>query len=195
MAEATWVTPQVALSEAITAAKLGQMALARRILNEIVAKEPKNERAWLWIAGLAEDRTTAYAALNGSSTSTPGTSKQSTHWPCRDFRRARRKPTEAAAESISGGQSAPPEVAAPAAVSEPSTPTGNTGPAPVHDGGGLSVEKVPDLQGDCGCWGFGGLRGQQRGERRAAARCRQKVRTEAEAGRHVDTASIWLFST
>jgi len=55
MAEATWVTPQVALSEAITAAKLGQMALARRILNEIVAKEPKNERAWLWIAGLAED--------------------------------------------------------------------------------------------------------------------------------------------
>jgi len=60
MAEATWVTPQVALSEAITAAKLGQMALARRILNEIVAKEPKNERAWLWIAGLAEDRTTAY---------------------------------------------------------------------------------------------------------------------------------------
>ena len=64
MAEATWVTPQVALSEAIAAAKLGQLALARRILNEIVAKEPNNERAWLWIAGLAEDRQTAYSALN-----------------------------------------------------------------------------------------------------------------------------------
>lgn len=64
MAEATWVTPQVALSEAITAAKLGQLALARRLLNEIVAKDPKNERAWLWVAGLAENKDSAYAALN-----------------------------------------------------------------------------------------------------------------------------------
>ncbi|HNY41185.1 MAG TPA: response regulator [Bryobacteraceae bacterium] len=64
MAEATWVTPQVALSEAITAAKLGQLALARRLLNEIVAREPKNERAWLWVAGLAENKESAYDALN-----------------------------------------------------------------------------------------------------------------------------------
>jgi twitching motility two-component system response regulator PilG len=64
MAEATWVTPQVALSEAITAAKLGQLALARRLLNEIVAREPKNERAWLWVAGLAENKDSAYTALN-----------------------------------------------------------------------------------------------------------------------------------
>jgi len=64
MAEATWVTPQVALSEAITAAKLGQLALARRLLSEIVAKDPKNERAWLWVAGLAENKDSAYAALN-----------------------------------------------------------------------------------------------------------------------------------
>ena len=64
MAEATWVSPQVALSEAITAAKLGQLALARKLLGEIVAKDPKNERAWLWVAGLAEDRKTAYEALN-----------------------------------------------------------------------------------------------------------------------------------
>lgn len=64
MTEAAWVSPQVALSEAITAAKLGQLALARRLLNEIVAKDPKNERAWLWVAGLAEDRQAAYDALN-----------------------------------------------------------------------------------------------------------------------------------
>lgn len=64
MSEATWVNPQVALSEAITAAKLGQLTLARRILCEIVAKEPKNERAWLWVAGLAESRDVAYDALN-----------------------------------------------------------------------------------------------------------------------------------
>jgi twitching motility two-component system response regulator PilG len=64
MAEATWVSPQVALSEAITAAKLGQLALARKLLGEIVAKDPKNERAWLWVAGLAEDRQVAYEALN-----------------------------------------------------------------------------------------------------------------------------------
>lgn len=64
MAEATWVSPQVALSEAITAAKLGQLALARKLLGEIVAKDPKNERAWLWVAGLAEDRQAAYEALN-----------------------------------------------------------------------------------------------------------------------------------
>jgi twitching motility two-component system response regulator PilG len=64
MAEATWVSPQVAFSEAIAAAKLGQLALARRLLNDIVAREPKNERAWLWVAGLAEDKAAAQEALN-----------------------------------------------------------------------------------------------------------------------------------
>lgn len=63
MTEATWASPQVALSEAITAAKLGQLALARKLLNEIVATDPNNERAWLWVAGLAEDRQAAYEAL------------------------------------------------------------------------------------------------------------------------------------
>lgn len=64
MAEATWVTPQLALSEAITAAKLGQLALARKLLADLVAREPKSEQAWLWVAALTEDRNVAYEALN-----------------------------------------------------------------------------------------------------------------------------------
>jgi twitching motility two-component system response regulator PilG len=64
MAEATWVTPQLALSEAITAAKLGQLALARKLLSDLVAREPKSEQAWLWVAALTEDRNVAYEALN-----------------------------------------------------------------------------------------------------------------------------------
>ncbi len=64
MAEATWVTPQLALSEAITAAKLGQLALARKLLADLVAREPKCENAWLWVAALTEDRQVAYDALN-----------------------------------------------------------------------------------------------------------------------------------
>ncbi len=132
MAEATWVTPQVALSEAITAAKLGQMALARRILNEIVAKEPKNERAWLWIAGLAEDRSTAYAALNRVLDINPRNQQAINALALSRLQESAAKTNlRPAAESISGGQSAPPEVAAPAAVSEPSTPTGNTWSCPL----------------------------------------------------------------
>ena len=64
MAEATWVSPQLALSEAITAAKLGQLALARQLLSDLVAREPKSEQAWLWVAALTEDRGVAFAALN-----------------------------------------------------------------------------------------------------------------------------------
>ncbi|HEY3443275.1 MAG TPA: response regulator [Paludibaculum sp.] len=64
MAEATWVTPQLALSEAITAAKLGQLALARKLLADLVSREPKSEQAWLWVAALTEDRNVAYEALN-----------------------------------------------------------------------------------------------------------------------------------
>ena len=38
MADAAWVKPQVALAEAITAARLGQRQLARKLLAEIVAR-------------------------------------------------------------------------------------------------------------------------------------------------------------
>ncbi len=64
MANATWVNPQVALAEAVTAAKLGQRNLARKLLNEITEKDPRNESAWLWIAALSEDRNLAFEALS-----------------------------------------------------------------------------------------------------------------------------------
>ena len=64
MAEATWVTPQLALSEAITAAKLGQLTLARKLLADLVTRDPKSEQGWLWVAALTEDRAVAYEALN-----------------------------------------------------------------------------------------------------------------------------------
>lgn len=64
MADAAWVKPQVALAEAITAAKLGQLALARRLLAELVERDPNNENAWLWIAALSEDKQQAMAALD-----------------------------------------------------------------------------------------------------------------------------------
>ena len=54
MAEAAWVKPQIALAEAITAAKLGQRQLARKLLAELVERDPNNESAWLWIAALSE---------------------------------------------------------------------------------------------------------------------------------------------
>ena len=63
MANATWVNPQVALAEAVAAAKLGQRNLARKLLHEIVEKDTSNESAWLWIAALSEDRDLAFDAL------------------------------------------------------------------------------------------------------------------------------------
>jgi twitching motility two-component system response regulator PilG len=63
MTDAAWVKPQVALAEAITAAKLGQHQLARQILAELVERDPRNESAWLWVAALSEDKQQAMAAL------------------------------------------------------------------------------------------------------------------------------------
>ncbi len=132
MAEATWVTPQVALSEAITAAKLGQMALARRILNEIVAKEPKNERAWLWVAGLAEDRPTAYAALNRVLDINPRNQQAINALALSRLQEsAAQSNLRPAAGHVQGGQGAQPPVAAPVPVPAASEPGGNTWSCPL----------------------------------------------------------------
>lgn len=64
MAEAAWVKPQVALAEAITAARLGQRQLARKLLADLVERDPRNESAWLWIAALSEDKQQAMDALS-----------------------------------------------------------------------------------------------------------------------------------
>lgn len=63
MTDAAWVKPQVALAEAITAAKLGQRQLARQILADLVERDPRNESAWLWVAALSEDKQQAMEAL------------------------------------------------------------------------------------------------------------------------------------
>ena len=42
------------LPEAIEYAKSGNIAKARQLLNEVVEREPNNELAWLWMAGLVE---------------------------------------------------------------------------------------------------------------------------------------------
>ncbi len=132
MAEATWVTPQVALSEAITAAKLGQMALARRLLNEIVAKEPENERAWLWIAGLAEDRQTAYAALNRVLDINPRNQQAINALSLARLQEsAAQSNLRPAAGTVRGGNGAQPEAAATAAVPRTATHTENTWSCPL----------------------------------------------------------------
>lgn len=63
MTDAAWVKPQVALAEAITAAKLGQRQLARQILADLIERDPRNESAWLWVAALSEDKQQAMEAL------------------------------------------------------------------------------------------------------------------------------------
>lgn len=63
MTDAAWVKPQVALAEAITAAKLGQRQLARQILAGLIERDPRNESAWLWVAALSEDKQQAMEAL------------------------------------------------------------------------------------------------------------------------------------
>jgi twitching motility two-component system response regulator PilG len=63
MAEADIVNKHVQLREAVTAAKLGQKVLARKLLLEILAVDRNNEEAWLWSAALAESGQEAHRCL------------------------------------------------------------------------------------------------------------------------------------
>ncbi len=51
------------LREAIAAAKVGKKDVARRLLTEVTASDPRNETAWLWLAGVAEDPQTGVECL------------------------------------------------------------------------------------------------------------------------------------
>jgi twitching motility two-component system response regulator PilG len=53
----------ILMSEAVSAAKMGKKPLARKLLRELVEKEPRNERAWLWIAALSDTQDEAHHAL------------------------------------------------------------------------------------------------------------------------------------
>lgn len=56
-------SPPGRLEEAIHLARTGQKARARRILRRVVAWQPANQAAWLWLSALAADRAEAEAAL------------------------------------------------------------------------------------------------------------------------------------
>ena len=67
MAETTQKTQPVSLPErldyAIYLAKAGQKETARDILRQIVALQPVNQAAWLWLSAVAPDQSEAEAAL------------------------------------------------------------------------------------------------------------------------------------
>ena len=55
--------PADKLEDAIRLAKAGQKIAARDVLRRIVALQPVNQAAWLWLSALAADKTEAEAAL------------------------------------------------------------------------------------------------------------------------------------
>jgi twitching motility two-component system response regulator PilG len=53
----------IQMAEAVAAAKLGRNDLARKLLREILERDPRSEQAWFWLAALAVDATEASDAL------------------------------------------------------------------------------------------------------------------------------------
>ncbi len=56
-------SPRVKLEQAIALAKSGHQAEAREILRGVVALQPVNQAAWLWLSAVSPDQTEAEAAL------------------------------------------------------------------------------------------------------------------------------------
>lgn len=56
-------SPQSSLEQAIEVAKSGQKTEAAEMLRKVVAKEPGNQAAWLWLSAVTADRAEAAAAL------------------------------------------------------------------------------------------------------------------------------------
>ena len=57
------VSPQAKLEEAIRLAKLGRKAEAGTLLRSIVALQPVNQAAWLWLSAVTMSQAEAEAAL------------------------------------------------------------------------------------------------------------------------------------
>ena len=55
--------PQASLEQAIQLAKRGQKSRAGDMLRDVVAREPNNQAAWLWLSAIAATRPEAEAAL------------------------------------------------------------------------------------------------------------------------------------
>jgi predicted Zn-dependent protease len=56
-------SPAAQLEYAINLARAGQKIEARDILRQVVAQQPVNQAAWLWLSAVAADRDEAEAAL------------------------------------------------------------------------------------------------------------------------------------
>ncbi|GAB4447395.1 MAG: hypothetical protein Kow0031_29980 [Anaerolineae bacterium] len=56
-------SPHSSLEQAIALARGGQKTQASEVLREVVAREPGNQAAWLWLSAVADDRSQAEAAL------------------------------------------------------------------------------------------------------------------------------------
>lgn len=57
-------TPEQMLQQAIATAKRGDRVAARRLLRDIVVQEPRNEKAWLWLATTSTTREDKEKCLN-----------------------------------------------------------------------------------------------------------------------------------
>ena len=56
-------SPKIRLEQAVALAKAGHKAEAGQILRQIVALQPVNQAAWLWLSAVTEDQAEAEAAL------------------------------------------------------------------------------------------------------------------------------------
>ena len=52
------------LRDGIAAAKAGNKPLTRRLLRQVTELDPRNELAWLWLAGVAESTEDSLSCLN-----------------------------------------------------------------------------------------------------------------------------------
>lgn len=64
--------PLELLREGVSAAKSGDKARARNLLREAIAADPRNENAWLWLAGVTEEPSETAKALERALQINPG---------------------------------------------------------------------------------------------------------------------------
>jgi predicted Zn-dependent protease len=60
----TSTTPEVTLEKAIAMARSGDKASACQMLRQLVAQQPLNQAAWIWLSAVTTDRDEAVSALD-----------------------------------------------------------------------------------------------------------------------------------
>lgn len=69
------ISATTTLRDGINAAKAGDKETARRLIREVLAREPHHEAAWLWLAGVAETPKEAVEALKKALAVNPSNDK------------------------------------------------------------------------------------------------------------------------